>query len=214
MKIFFDVDGVLIDGWHNDPARRRPWDATIEQDLGIRREALQDRLFDRQQDASGSLMQACVSGRSDLKEVLAELLPTVGYAGSVDAFLHYWFTKDSIVNSDVFAIVKHLAGLSDVSLYLATGQEHYRADYLWNDLGFREHFEVLFYSARIGHLKSAPEFYAMVGIALDIGPHERPLFFDDSRSAVTAARNAGWDACLFDTVDDMRNHPRLRGLLK
>jgi FMN phosphatase YigB (HAD superfamily) len=33
MKIFFDVDGVLIDGWHANSALRKPWDAMLEVDL-------------------------------------------------------------------------------------------------------------------------------------------------------------------------------------
>ena len=37
LKVFFDVDGVLIDGWHNDPKRRKAWDAAIKADLGIDR---------------------------------------------------------------------------------------------------------------------------------------------------------------------------------
>ena len=213
MKVFFDVDGVVIDGWHSDPARCRPWDADIEQDLGISRTALQDALFGPRPKGVGSPMQACIVGQLDLKQVLADLLPSLGFAGPVDAFLDYWFAKDSVVNAGVLDIAGQVARSRRASAYLATGQEHYRADYLWNDLRLRDHFEAMFYSARIGHLKSSPEFYAAVSKALGIGPDERPLFFDDSPSAVTAAREAGWDACLFATVEDMRTHPRLSDLL-
>ncbi len=35
-------------------------------------------------------------------------------------------------------------------------QEHHRAAYLWDELGFKEHFKDIFYSARLGHLKKRP----------------------------------------------------------
>jgi putative hydrolase of the HAD superfamily len=212
VKIFFDVDGVLIDGWHAKPELRRPWDATIEEDLGIDRDAFREKFF-----GSGStnraVIHACIRGERDLKEALAETLPAVGYAGPVHAFMRYWFEKDSNINRDVMSAVERLARHAHVELYLATGQEHHRAAYLWDELGFRRHFRDIFYSARIGHLKSAPEFYFAINEALAIGAGEQPLFFDDREDVVALARGAGWDACLFDTVNDLINHPRVVHLL-
>ena len=212
MKIFFDVDGVLIDGWHAKPEFRRPWDATIEEDLGIDREAFREKFFGPL-GANRAAIHACIRGERDLKEALAETLPAVGYAGPADAFMRYWFEKDSNINGMVMSAVKRLARNPDVELYLATGQEHYRAAYLWDELGFKEHFKDIFYSARLGHLKNAVEFYLAINQALRIRPDERPLFFDDREDSVSLAREAGWDACLFDTAADLLAHPRLVNLL-
>jgi putative hydrolase of the HAD superfamily len=82
-------------------------------------------------------------------------LPAVGYSGPVDAFLRYWFEKDSHINATVMDAVRRLSRNPDVELYLATGQEHHRAAYLWDELGFKAHFKDIFYSARLGHLKDA-----------------------------------------------------------
>ena len=71
MKIFFDVDGVIIDGWHAKPERRKPWDATIEQDFGVRREAFQRAFFTPPTRGVESFMSTCVRGEGDLKEILA-----------------------------------------------------------------------------------------------------------------------------------------------
>jgi putative hydrolase of the HAD superfamily len=213
VKIFFDVDGVLIDGWHSKPELRRPWDATIEEDLGLDRDAFREKFF----GAAGvnrAVIHACVRGERDLKEALAATLPAVGYAGPVDAFVRYWFEKDSNVNREVMDAVERLARHAHVELYLATAQEHYRAAYLWDELGFREHFKDIFYSAKLGHLKNAPEFFLEINRALGIGPAERPLFFDDREDVVALARASGWDACLFNTAADLLNHPRLVNLLK
>ncbi len=213
MKIFFDIDGVIIDGWHSKPARRKPWDTTIEQDLGVSREAFQRAFFTPPQRGADSLMSACLRGEGDLKDTLAELLPTLGYRGSVDAFVEYWFVKDSNINQDVLEIVKRLRQCEEVELYLATCQEHHRAAYLWNDLGLKELFNDIFYSARLGVPKDRTGFFDKINAQLDISPSERPLFFDDAEKVVATARAAGWDAHIFDTVKDLSRNPRLVRIL-
>ena len=213
MKVFFDVDGVLIDGWQSRPERRKPWDATIEQDLGISKQAFQEKFFGQPGGFPGCPMDACVKGDRDLKDALAEILPSAGYQGSVEAFVDYWLKKDSNINQDVMNVVGQLGQNEHIELYIATGQEHYRAAYLWNDLGFRNYFREIFYSAKLGHLKNTPQFSERINIALDIGPGERPLFFDDQPSVVNLARKVGWDAYMFETVEDVLLHPRLQDLL-
>ncbi len=213
MKLFFDVDGVLIDGWHARPERRRPWDVDLEQDLGIAREALQAALFARQDPARPAPIELCARGEADLAAVLAELLPAIGFHQPVSRFLDYWFTKDSAINEEVMAVVERLAEVPAVELHVATAQEHRRADYLWRVLGFRRRFRSIFYTARVGFLKDDPRFYSAVDREVGRVPEERPLFFDDSEAVVAAARRAGWDACLFEAVEDITGHPRLRGLL-
>ena len=110
--------------------------------------------------------------------------------------------------------VKRLARHTLVELYLVTGQEHYRAAYLWNDLGFRNYFQDILYSARLGHLKSTPQFFSAVNAELNITPAERPVFFDDQEEIVHLAREAGWDACVFNVIEDLVEHSRLQRLLK
>jgi putative hydrolase of the HAD superfamily len=80
-------------------------------------------------------------------------------------------------------------------------------------LGFRDHFKDILYSARIGHPKGAPAFFAGINAMLGIRAHESPLFFDDSEEVVRLAREAGWDACVFDGVRTVATHPRLQPLL-
>jgi putative hydrolase of the HAD superfamily len=209
MKVFFDVDGVLIDGWHANPSRRIPWDATIEQDLGIDREGFQRLFFGVGPARSTSPMFECVIGRCDLKHALTEVLPQVGYHGDVETFVRYWFEKDSKINKEVFRLVRRLR-LLGAQTYVATGQEHHRAAYLWNDLGFSGAFDGMFYSAKIGLAKKDPGFFEAINRSLDIAPEERPLFFDDQPEIVECARSKGWDATIFTSTIDVDRHPRLR----
>ena len=150
MKIFFDVDGVLIRGRHAKPEHRRPWDTTIEQDLGVSRDAFQQQFFRTPTGGFESFIHACANGNLDLKVASTEMLSNLHPGVSVDQFVEYWFAKDSIINEDVLGAVTSLAQHSHVALYLATGQEHYRADYLWHRLGFAAHFKDIFYSSKLG----------------------------------------------------------------
>lgn len=206
MRLFLDVDGVLVDGYHANPARRRRWDGTLRGDLGIDPEALQRRFFE-------PYIERIVAGELDLKATLAQVLPELGYTGTVDSFLQYWFEQDSQLNPEMWAAVRTLAQRDDVVLYLATGQEHHRASYLWNDVGLSEVFAGIFYSAQIGHHKSSIAFFAAINERLGIGRDESPLFFDDSSDVVTAAREAGWDAYQFETPRDFLEHPVIQSCL-
>lgn len=209
MKIFFDVDGVLIDGWHADPALRKPWDLTIEQDLGVDRAAFENLMFGLPAGRDAPLISECVRGRLPLEDALASVLPQVGYRGAVEDFIAYWFERDSNRNAAVFALVEQLAAHPQIELYVATAQEHRRARHLWDELGFSRLFAEIFYSARLGCLKKSPRFFEAINEELSIGADESPLFFDDQPAIVALAREAGWDAVHFTDAGDIRSHPRL-----
>ena len=215
MKIFFDVDGVLIDGWHVNAALRKPWNDSLETDLGVNVKDFEDVFFAIPEGKRFSIMESCVMGKRDLKEALQSVLPVLGYQGSADDFVSYWFEKDSNINPDVFDIVVQLKTIPEVELFVATGQEHYRASYLWDQLAFSNHFEKIFYSANIGHLKSSTKFFEVINAELEIPEQvDTPLFFDDSESVVNASIEAGWEGVVFNSVDDLRLHPKISELLR
>jgi len=217
LKIFFDVDGVLIDGWHAKPERRRPWDATIREDLGVDRAAFRKAFFGLPAETTMPPMHFCAKGECDLKEALASVLPSIGYSGSVDKFMRYWFQHDSQINHAVLKVVKILAQHPRVKLYLATGQEHYRAAYLWNDLGFKEFFLDIFYSAKLGYTKSEAGFFEKIneelGMTPEIAQGKKPLFFDDTEAVVRLACASGWDAHVLEDAGTLLDHPKVKNLL-
>jgi len=214
LKIFFDVDGVIIEGWHFNPERRRPWDTNLEQDFGINRDAFQKAFYFPPAPGQDSLMEKCLKGESDLTEVLSKLLPTLGYTGLPSHFIGYWFSRNSHLNEDVIEIIKRLQRQSDVELYLATAQEPNRANYLWNDLGFKKLFRDIFYTARFGVSKDTVAFFSKINTELNIGSDEHPLYFDDTPNVIKAAQAAGWDAHEFDTLDDLTGNSRIIELLE
>ncbi|UYO00629.1 MAG: HAD-IA family hydrolase [Devosia sp.] len=198
--VLFDVDGVLINGYHSNPERVVPWDKNLLADTGVD----PDRL--RKEFVFETFVKKVVVGEMAFTDALEKHLPALGYKGSPMAFARYWLEKDSNLNQPVIDVVRKLRAAGDCRLFIATNQEHMRASWLWSVLKLGDLFDDIFYSARIGARKPDPRFYKFVDEK--IGPDDRPpLFFDDTDAVVVGARKAGWEATLFDTVDDLTNHP-------
>jgi putative hydrolase of the HAD superfamily len=197
--VFFDVDGVLVLGYHANPARVRAWDATMLADTGVDPDAFrQGFIFD-------IFMKKVIIGEMALIDALERRLPAFGYRGSPMAFAHYWLKQDSVLNEPLLDIVRRLKRNDDCRLYIATNQEHLRASWLWGHLGLSELFEDIFYSARIGAQKPDRRYFDF--IEHRIGPQDQPpLFFDDSPKVVEGARKHGWEAVQFETVEDCTSH--------
>ena len=184
-NIFFDVDGVLIQGMKDGVYL---WDKDLEKDLGIK-DADKNRFLNENID-SMSL------GTIDFKSAIIEFLNGIGARVSAEEFIKYWFEKDSNVNFELLELVKELG--KDNNVYIASTQTHERAGYLWNVLGFREYFKDIYYSAKLGVIKDHAEFYRLIeeDLGIDVNVNQ-PVIIDDSKKVVEAANNAGWMGILF-----------------
>jgi putative hydrolase of the HAD superfamily len=199
--ILFDVDGVLIHGFHTREDRRRRWDAHLKADLGVDPVAFQER-FIRQ-----SFIADVINGRASLINKLETVLPSLGYKGSAMSFASYWLARDTQLNQPLLEAIRTLrAGGRIGPMYIATNQEHLRAFYLWSTLGLQHLFDDIFYAARLGASKPDRAFF--VGIMDRIGPQdEPPLMVDDNGPVVDAARTFGWEAIQYDDLEDFTQHP-------
>lgn len=204
--ILFDVDGVLIHGYHAREELRQCWDENIEKDLGVNREGF-CALF------AMPLWHDIVTGRKDLFAGLSEYLPHCDYHDDPQIVIDYWLKKDSNINHDLIEKIKIIKQSPEIDLYIATNQEHNRAKYLMNFLGFAEHFKDIFYSAKIGHIKPTQDYFRRVHSLLD-NPKTPPIFFDDTPAVVQGAEDFGWQAYEFQTVDDLYQNDFVASLLK
>ena len=204
--VVFDVDGVLVHGYHTNPARIRPWDKDMLADTGV------DPARFKQEFVFDVFVKKVIVGQMGFVDALDRYLPSVGYKKGGMAFAHYWLEKDSVLNEEAVAIARALKARGDCRLYIATNQEHLRAMWLWGKLGLGGIFDDMFYSARVGVRKPEEKFFEHVSRAMG-RQDEPPLFFDDTPTVVDAARSHGWEAVLFDTVDDCRNHPWIAEVL-
>ncbi len=206
IRIFFDIDGVLIDGFHTKQERRKRWDTDLQKDLGID----QDRF---QQIFSGWFLEV-LQGRLDFEEEMDRWLRSHGYAVAAKKVIDYWHEKDSNLNRSVFNVVEKLTPHQDVKLYTATNQSHKRIAYLSDVLGWKNHFDDFYYSARLGCLKHDPQYFAQIEEALQFDPYqEAPLYFDDDPRNIEVSSARGWNSVLVDGPEDVVNHSIIQKLL-
>ncbi|MGB1539827.1 MAG: hypothetical protein ACPG80_02610, partial [Rickettsiales bacterium] len=119
--LFFDVDGVLIEGFHAKSCYRKRWDSSLEADLGINPTALESAFF------NGVFQEYVLLGKKALLPVLTEILPTIGFHENPQTLIDYWMRKDANLNASIMPYIEQLAKMPKVHLYLATNQEHTRA---------------------------------------------------------------------------------------
>ena len=206
MRIFFDVDGVLIDGFHTKPERRNRWDKDIEKDLGIHPDKFQE-IF------QGWFLEV-IQGRLDFEEEMERWLKFNDYDLKAWQVIDYWHQKDSRIQQTVFDVVQKLASCRDIKIYTATNQTHGRIAYLRDVLKWKNYFTDFYYSARLGCLKQDTNYFAQIEKELNFDPRlEPPLYFDDDPRNIDVSRSRGWDAVLVDGPEDITNHPNIRELL-
>lgn len=207
IRIFFDIDGVLIDGFHAKENRRNRWDKDLEKDLGIS-SAKFDQIF------KGWFLEV-LQGRLDFEEELSRWLKAHDYAVKASEVINYWHEKDSNLNRLVFDVVENLAGKRGISLYTATNQSHERMAYLRDILGWKNYFTDFYYSARLGCLKYDPHYFVQIEQELGFDPHmDAPLYFDDDKRNIDVASKRGWNAVLVDGPEDVCSHPTIQALVK
>ena len=198
--ILFDVDGVLVHGFHSRPERQRRWDQFLAADLGI------DPVLFNEKFIQPVFIPEVLTRRKSLVNALEEVLPSLGYTGSPMNLIAYWMGRDTQLNHPLLEVIKTLRGSGAAKVYIATNQEDVRAYHLWSNLGLQHLFDDIFYAARLGAAKPDPAFFAAV--AKRLGPQdEPPLMFDDYDKVVDAANAFGWEGVLFDVTGDCRHHP-------
>lgn len=180
--LMMDVDGVLVSG---RPTDGRHLFAELEADLGLSPDRLRETFFT-------PYWEAIVTGREGLTERLAPVLAAIAPKVSAERLIAYWFENDSRVDQSVLSAVKryHERG---VPVFLATNQEHLRADYLMQQVGLGAHVDGIIYSAALGHRKPEAAFFERAAAIAGAAPEDIVLV-DDTLANVEAARQTGWCA--------------------
>jgi putative hydrolase of the HAD superfamily len=189
--LMLDVDGVLV-----HPAHPGGWAQRLETDLGLSRIDL-DRAFFIPHWEEISL------GRADLHERLAPVLAEIAPHLTADQLTQYWFANDARLDEVLLGELERLRACG-VAMHLATVQEHHRAHYLWENLGFRRRFDAMHYAADLGSAKPDPAFFRAIETRTGLSSADLVLI-DDRISNVESARDCGWRAVLWDTSSQL-NH--------
>lgn len=204
--VVFDVDGVLVHGYHARPDLRDHWDEAL-QGIGINADRFQrEFIFD-------IFIKRVLIGEVPMVEALDRRLRAFGYKGSTMKVLDLWLGFDFTPNTELVEIIRSLATHPDVTLYLATNQDHARAQFIWQHPALRGLFEDMFYSARLGRTKYDKKFFAMADERM-VASDMPPLFFDDTEKVLEVARKAGWETVHFTGNDVVSSHAWIAERLK
>ena len=186
-----DVDGVLVDGRHSDGLR---WDHDLSKDLAIPSDVLVETFFKAEW---GDI----VVDKKELMPTLAAVLERIAPSVRPEHLVAYWFEMDSRIIQAVLSDIR-TARRRGIPVYLATNQEHMRADYLMQKMGLCDEVDGIVYSAEAGHKKPNPEFFAFAERVTEHLPGEL-LLVDDTLPNVEAARLAGWSAVHWDGTENL-----------
>lgn len=146
--------------------------------------------------------QLCLVGKADLKEELKKYILKWGWKDSMEDLLKFWFEGEKDVNKELLGKVSELRH-DGYKVYLATNNEKYRVDFLWNSVGLKKYFDGIFSSAELGFKKPNPQFYLEVLTILKLIP-EDAIFFDDDEENVASAKEVGIEARLYSGINDFK----------
>jgi putative hydrolase of the HAD superfamily len=184
-RFVFDADGVLCTGG--------PFTGALEREYGISSTQLSG-FFQ-------NIFPACVTGEKDLREQLSPFLHEIGWKGSDNSFLHFWFEREHVINQVMLRCINDLKS-RQIHCYLATNQEKYRLAYMRNEMGFANIFDHIFASCEMGCKKPNSQFFERITEELCCNPDEI-LLVDDSLENVSAAINCKWQAVHYRTFSDL-----------
>lgn len=185
--IIFDADGVLIDGDHFSDALARDYDVD----------------HDKEKEFFTGTFQDCLVGKADLKESITTYLPALGWKGTVEELLDYWFKTEHSLNEELVAYIQGLRK-AGIHVVLATNQEKYRTQYMLDHMGFNDAFDAIYSSAHLGLKKPAVEFFGRV--VQEMGrPKEEVLFWDDDPRNIDGANEFGIHAEFYSDYDTFRS---------
>lgn len=80
-----------------------------------------------------------------------------------------------------------------MAVCFATNQEPLRARYLWEDVGLKDHADIMFHSADLGVAKPDAGFFVACEASCGFSKTEI-VFVDDTPTNVESAIRAGWRA--------------------
>jgi putative hydrolase of the HAD superfamily len=182
--LMLDVDGVLVTSPNG-----KLWNWNVQADLGLDPGLFAERFF-------APHWPDILLGRADLHERLAPVLAEIAPHLTSQQVADYWFAKDSHVDERLLADLALLRA-EGPEQHLATLQDHHRARYLWESMGFRDRFDAMHYAADLGSAKPDPSFFAEIERRTGFAPEEL-LLIDDKAANVEGARKAGWRGALWD----------------
>ena len=176
------------------------WQAEFEADLGVSAGVFTEFMF------SDGKFNAVLNGERDLLDLLTDYTKTHAIPHAPEAVLDYWLAKDAVVDTQVLGWLT----ACPVQGVIATNNEHRRADYMWETLGFKAHMAKIFASGPLGVKKPDGRFFAAIEEWSGLAPADI-LLIDDAEKNIHAANARGWQTFHFN-AETRHNLPAVLGV--
>ena len=180
--LMVDVDGALING---RPQDGKHWSTDLGTDIGLSPSLFHERFFTPYWDK-------IVTGKLDLLSALKPVLSDLAPHLTAEDFIAYWFKNDARLNTELIQSLKFYRS-AGVQIYLATNQEHLRAEYITQTLKLGKLADAVYYSAALGVKKPDHKFLEKVTNLSKLRPEEI-IMIDDTIANIIAAKECGWHA--------------------
>lgn len=181
--ILIDVDGILNNGDRFSARYAKTYGVDI---------SILTPFFD------GPFKQ-CLVGEADLKEELRKVSRVWKFEGDIDELVYdFWFSGEININQGILKVLKKIRK-KGIPLFIATNQEKYRAQFLWENMKFNRYFEKIFASGYLGVSKADPQFFAKVLEEIRYKPEE-VMYWDDREKNIHAAKTLGIKGYLFTNI--------------
>jgi len=197
--VIFDADGMVIAKPKILPSKK------FSQDLNVPLEEI--LVFFKNE------FKQCKIGKADTKEVLKKYLPLWGWKKTTDEFLSYWFECQSTINGQIVESIKELRK-NGIKCYLATDNEKNRVEYFENALGFKNIFDGIFSSSKIGYEKTQKQFWQTVFEKLNNTDKDNVLYWDDDKENIEIIKNFGFKVELYSDFKTYKNKLKKLKLIK
>jgi len=143
----------------------------------------------------------CQQGKLDLKVILPEYLIAWNWKKSLEYFISYWFESDTKADIEVIQKIQNIRN-NGIKCYLVSDQEQYRAEYILDNLNFKNYFDNCFFSYKIKTSKSDKEFFIKILQELRLEASELS-YLDDEEKNVAVAKKLGINAHYFTNINDI-----------
>ncbi len=202
--ILFDIDGVLINlpNYFSMELEKRGYEKAGESLTSF---------------FKGSDNWECLEGKASAEKNIAPYLEKFGWKGTAREYFEKQFQFErKYLDQNLISKIEQLRN-QGIKCYLCTDQAEDRAEFLLNEMNFKNIFDGYFASCYIGFRKCHDDFwiYAMNKLEKEIKGIEscKIVFFDDIQNNIDVASKFGINAILFKDAIQLEKDLILLGLL-
>ncbi|MBE6455396.1 MAG: hypothetical protein E7014_02990 [Alphaproteobacteria bacterium] len=196
MHYLIDIDNTLIETFYIDKNNEVHfyWSQEFKKDFGLSPVILKD-LFT--QSFCMAMQQT-----TNIQIYVQQFLKKYNLPYTPEQFLEYWLSRDARINPDFYCWIKTMQQKGH-HFYIASNQPYIRMNYLINHFkDWKNTFEYIFTSSRLGVSKPNPAFFQMIQNTLHV-PFSDICLIDDDIQNIKTATDLGMQTVLYQSLSDL-----------